>query len=184
MTGVQTCALPIWTDVLQDFEYTFDPQGNITTMNDNATQTLYYNNNIIDADRGYTYDALYRLINSTGREHINQPGTEYNDFPSGINLPHPNDPQAMRRYSREYSYDNAGNISEMAHTASGANWTRDYTYNSANNKLTQTQIGSTPTSYTYDAHGNLQSLPNVTAFTWDFMDRVKEADLEIGRAHV
>ncbi len=92
-------------------------------------------------------------------------------------LPHPNDPQAMRRYSREYSYDNSGNITEMAHTASGANWTRDYTYNSANNKLTQTQIGSTPTSYSYDAHGNIQSLPNVTAFTWDFQDRVKEADL-------
>ena len=165
------------TDILQDFEYTFDPQGNITTMKDNATQTLYYNNNIIDADRSYTYDALYRLIEAQGREHINQPGTEYNDFPSGINLPHPNDPQAMRRYSRSYEYDDSGNISEMAHTASGANWTRDYTYNSANNRLTQTQIGSTPTSYSYDNHGNLQSLPNVTAFTWDFMDRVKEADL-------
>ena len=165
------------TDILQDFEYTFDPEGNITTMKDNATQTLYYDNNIIDADRGYTYDALYRLTNSTGREHINQPGTEYNDFPSGINLPHPNDPQAMRRYSRSYEYDDSGNITEMAHTASGANWTRDYTYNSSNNRLTQTQIGSTPTSYSYDNHGNIQSLPNVTAFTWDFMDRVKEADL-------
>lgn len=165
------------TDILQDFEYTFDPQGNITTMNDNATQTLYYNNNIIDADRAYTYDALYRLIESEGREHINQPGTEYNDFPSGINLPHPNDPQAMRRYSRSYSYDNSGNISQMAHTATGANWTRTYTYSGTSNKLSRTQIGSTPVSYTYDNHGNLQSLPNVTAFTWDFMDRVKEADL-------
>jgi RHS repeat-associated protein len=164
-------------DILQDFEYTFDPQGNITWINDNATQTLYYNNNIIDADRSYTYDALYRLINSTGREHINQPGNEYDDFPSGIVLPHPNDPQAMRRYSRSFSYDNSGNISEMAHTASGANWARDYTYSGTNNKLTQTQIGSTPVSYTHDNHGNLQSLPNVTAFTWDFMDRVKEADL-------
>ena len=165
------------TDVLQDFLYTFDPQGNITWMKDDATQTLYYGNNIIDADRAYTYDALYRLTGAAGREHINQPGTEYNDFPSGINLPHPNDPQAMRRYSRSYEYDDSGNITEMAHTASGANWTRDYTYNSASNRLTQTQIGSTPTSYSYDAHGNLQSLPNVTAFTWDFMDRVKEADL-------
>ncbi len=87
------------TDVLQDFLYTYDPMGNITWMNDNAAQTLYYNNNIIDADRAYTYDALYRLAVATGREHMNQPGTEYNDFPSGINLPHPNDPQAMRRYS-------------------------------------------------------------------------------------
>jgi len=165
------------TDILQDFEYTFDPQGNITTMKDNATQTLYYNNNIIDADRSYTYDALYRLIEAQGREHINQPGTEYNDFPSGINLPHPNDPQAMRRYSRSYEYDDSGNITEMAHTATGANWTRDYTYSGTSNRLTQTQIGSTPTSYSYDNHGNLQSLPNVTAFTWDFMDRVKEADL-------
>ena len=46
------------TDVLQDFLYTFDPQGNITWMKDDATQTLYYGNNIIDADRAYTYDAL------------------------------------------------------------------------------------------------------------------------------
>jgi RHS repeat-associated protein len=128
-------------------------------------------------NEGIANDALYRLTNSTGREHINQPGTEYNDFPSGINLPHPNDPQAMRRYSRSYEYDDSGNISEMAHTATGANWTRDYTYSSTSNKLTQTQIGSTPISYTYDNHGNIQSLPNVTAFTWDFMDQIKEADL-------
>ncbi|HPS31455.1 MAG TPA: RHS repeat-associated core domain-containing protein [bacterium] len=94
-----------------------------------------------------------------------------------IALPHPNDPQAMRRYSRSYSYDNSGNISQMAHTASGANWTRSYTYNGMSNRLARTLIGSTPTSYTYDDHGNLQSLPNVTAFIWDFQDRVKEADL-------
>lgn len=85
---------------------------------------------------------------------------------------HPNDPQAMRT-SRSYEYDTTGNITEMAHTATGANWTRDYIYNSVNNRLTQTQIGSTPVSYAYDNRGNLQSLPNVTAFTWDFAGQSK-----------
>lgn len=165
------------TDILQDFEYTFDPQGNITTMKDEATQTLYYNNNIIDADRGYTYDALYRLTNSTGREHINQPGTEYNDFPSGINLPHPNDPQAMRRYSRSYEYDDSGNITQMAHTATGGNWTRDYSYTSGKNRLASTVIGANTVNYTHDNNGNIESLPNTGAVTWDSEDRIKEVNL-------
>ena len=94
-----------------------------------------------------------------------------------MNIPHPNDPQAMRRYSRSFSYDNSGNISEMAHTATGANWTRDYSYTSGKNRLASTVIGGTTVNYTHDNNGNIESLPNTGAVTWDSEDRIKEVDL-------
>jgi len=149
--------------------------GNITWMKDEATQTIYFSNNIITPDKNYTYDAIYRLIEAQGREHIGQVA-EYEELPF-MNIPHPNDPQAMRRYSRSYAYDNAGNISEMAHTATGGNWTRDYSYTSGKNRLASTVIGGTTVNYTHDNNGNIESLPNTGAVTWDSEDRIKEVNL-------
>jgi RHS repeat-associated protein len=163
------------TDVLQDFLYTFDPMGNITWMKDEATQTIYFSNNIITPDKNYTYDAIYRLIEAQGREHIGQVA-EYEELPF-MNIPHPNDPQAMRRYSRSFSYDNSGNITQMAHTATGGNWTRDYSYTSGKNRLASTIIGGATVNYTHDNNGNIESLPNTGAVTWDSEDRIKEVNL-------
>ena len=50
------------------------------------------------------YDATYRLISATGREHVGQhaaPQTTHNDVPR-MNLPMPTDGQAMRRYTEQY----------------------------------------------------------------------------------
>jgi len=68
------------TDVLQDLKYWYDAVGNITTQKDDAVQTIYFNNTIVDAHNYYTYDALYRLIKAEGREqngNTNMAGTPY-----------------------------------------------------------------------------------------------------------
>ena len=57
---------------LQDLSYTYDPVGNITAIRDHAQQTIYFNNQVVTASAEYEYDAIYRLINATGREHLGQ----------------------------------------------------------------------------------------------------------------
>ena len=54
--------------------YTYDPAGNITHIRDDAQQTIYFNGQVVEPHCDYTYDAIYRLIEATGREHIGQTG--------------------------------------------------------------------------------------------------------------
>ena len=55
-------------EILQDLYFTYDAVGNITWKRDEAVPITFYNNDITDGDNEYTYDALYRLIEATGRE--------------------------------------------------------------------------------------------------------------------
>src|SRR6185369_4634870 len=60
---------------VQNLLYTYDPAGNITHIRDDAQQTIYFRNKRVEPSNDYTYDALYRLIQATGREHLGQGGT-------------------------------------------------------------------------------------------------------------
>ena len=57
---------------LQNLHYTYDPAGNITHIQDDAQQTIFFRNQRVEPSNDYTYDALYRLIQATGREHLGQ----------------------------------------------------------------------------------------------------------------
>lgn len=169
--------------VFQDLFYTYDPVGNITHIRDDAQQTTYFNGQVVRPDCDYLYDAIYRLINATGREHIGQlgkpPETTWNDEPR-INLPQPGDGQAMRNYTVQYLYDAVGNFEKLIHQAANGNWTRAYAYNEASlieaakksNRLSSTTVGATTEPYTYDAHGNMTSMPHLTLMQWDFKDQL------------
>ena len=169
--------------VFQDLFYTYDPAGNITHIRDDAQQTIYFNGQVVRPDCDYLYDAIYRLINATGREHIGQlakpPETTWNDE-FRINLPQPGDGQAMRNYTEQYLYDAVGNFEKLIHQAANGNWTRAYAYNEASlieaakksNRLSSTTVGATTEPYTYDAHGNMTSMPHLTLMQWDFKDQL------------
>lgn len=172
---------------LQDLFYTYDPVGNITHIRDEAQPTLYFNNAVVEPHAEYTYDALYRLIAATGREHIgqvSQPQTTWDDG-SRINLPHPHDGQAMRRYTESYEYDAVGNFLNLIHQATNGDWTRHYSYAEASllepgknsNRLTSTTVGSTTEVYPYDAHGNMTAMSHLARMDWDFKDQLQQVDL-------
>ena len=119
----------------------------------------------VDAHAEYSYDAIYRLIEAGGREHIgqvSQPQTSWNDE-FRVNLPHPNDGQAMRRYAEQYEYDEVGNILRFIHQAANGNWTRAYAYNEpsllqpqqTNNRLTSATVSGVTENYLHDARGNM-----------------------------
>ncbi|MBN2893108.1 MAG: hypothetical protein JXL97_14660 [Bacteroidales bacterium] len=49
---------------------TTHPQGNIVYKKDDAQQTIFFNNSVVYPENTYEYDALYRLLKATGREHV------------------------------------------------------------------------------------------------------------------
>ena len=63
---------------VQNLYYTYDPIGNIAHIRDDAQQTIYFRNHRVDPSTEYTYDAIYRLIEATGREHLGQIGGSLN----------------------------------------------------------------------------------------------------------
>jgi RHS repeat-associated protein len=181
---------------LQDLSYTYDPVGNITTIQDAAQQRIYFNGEVVSPSTQYQYDALYRLINAAGREHIGQttnqppetnpglkPQYDSNDW-TRRNLPHPNQAEAMRNYTETYEYDGVGNILAMIHEATGATWTRRYDYETTNNRLRTTSLPGDgndvtllPSRYQYDSHGNMTQMPHLAGMQWDFKDQLHQVDL-------
>ncbi len=179
------------TAIVQDLHYTYDPSGNITRIEDAALATIFHSNQQVEPICEYTYDAVYRVIEARGREHIGQttfapPNGNLRDYPfagSG-----PNDLQALRNYAERYEYDFVGNFQKLIHeAASNGTWTRDYTYNEVsliepakkNNRLSNTAIGQTNETYTYDAHGNMTAMPHLTLMQWDFKDQLQETSRQI-----
>jgi hypothetical protein len=148
--------------------------GNITTIQDDAQETVFFKNAVVSPSTEYVYDALYRLIQADGREHAGQavnPQSEYqpenkphydsNDF-TRRNLLHPNDGQAMRNYRQLYEYDSVGNILNLIHQVNGTTlWKRRYDYAADSNRLLSTSLPSDletqplPVRYFYDEHGLL-----------------------------
>ena len=167
--------------VLQDLSYTFDPVGNITRQFDNAQKTVFYGGQQVAAQSDYSYDALYRLVEAGGREHTGQIGVtatdNYNDSWCRLSL-QPNSPVQLRNYTQKYFYDGVGNIQKMQHIAAGtASWIRTYQYNPANNQLTKTSVGGQNYTYSYNQHGSMLTMPQLTAVDWNFREELQHAGL-------
>lgn len=168
-------------DPLQNWSYTYDPAGNITQVEDRNIPVVFFDNQKITGVSAYTYDALYRLVEATGRENeaALSFGTcdNWNDRPFLKQL-NPGDPLAVRNYSQRYRYDEVGNIREMRHLAAGGNWTRAYEYEDTGNRLKSTRTGDNGspvhhTRYRHHArHGFLEELPHLEKMGWNFKEQM------------
>ena len=172
---------------LQDLHYTFDPIGNISSIRDDAQETLYFKNQVVSPSNDYVYDATYRLISAEGREPAgkpDQPQTTDDGIPR-MNYPLPSDGHALHRYREQYDYDAVGNILRLLHAAQNANWSRLYSYELShrspdhsphpepkNNRLASTRVGQAEERYTYDADGNMTRMPHLPEMIWDFKDQL------------
>ncbi len=180
---------PANEQAVQKLSYTYDPIGNITDIRDDAQPDIYFNNQVVEAHADYTYDAIYRLIEANGREHIgqvSQPATSWNDE-GRVRLPHPHNGQAMRGYTEQYEYDEVGNFLQLIHQAANGNWTRSYAYEEASliepgkhsNRLSQTNVGDTDEPYSHDIHGNMTSMPHLPLMQWDFQDQLQASAQQV-----
>ena len=168
-------------DRLQDWYYTYDSVGNIIHIEDKNIPFVFFDNQKIAGVSTYTYDALYRLAEATGRENNATLSFGSCDNWNDRALMHsmkPGDPMAMRNYTQRYEYDAVGNIMEMKHLASGGNWTRGYEYETVNNRLKRTFIGDNgnPANYTnyhhHDKHGFMEEMPHLEKIDWNFKEEV------------
>jgi RHS repeat-associated protein len=168
------------SNTLQDLRYEFDPVGNIIRIQDDAQQSLFYDDAFVAPENLYTYDAVYRLIEATGREHASIANTQldHNDQPIR-NLPLPTDPSAVRSYQEQYTYDRVGNLLELFHSAGGGanTWTRTYSYTTGTNRLASNTIPGGSATYTHDAHGSITSMPHLASITYGPFDQMASADL-------
>jgi RHS repeat-associated protein len=166
---------------LQDLNYTYDPIGNVTQIRDAAQQTVFFNNQVVAPQKDFIYDAIYRLISATGREHVGQnaPVSEFDEFRT--NLAHPADGGAMQRYLQQYDYDACGNLLNMVHSSGSGpftnQWTRQFTLAPSSNQLSSSKVGASVENYSYDVHGNLTSMPGMATLNWDFNNEFRSVDL-------
>ena len=195
---------------VQNFEYVYDAAGNVVHMHDWAQQPVFFNNRRVEPHCDYLYDAAYRLIEASGREHLGQAGPHPHD---SSDLPRtaiesanpqgrfaPSDGNAMGRYTERFEYDGVGNLLTLAHRRSdpaNPGWTREFHYAAASliepgkraNKLSRSQFqgnAAVPENYQYDSHGNLARMPHLGGATadpnlhWDYRDRLYLADMPGG----
>jgi RHS repeat-associated protein len=179
---------------VQNLRYTYDPTGNIAHIRDDAQQTIFFNGQVVEPSTEYTYDAIYRLIEARGREHIGQvdsPQTTPGDE-ARVNLPHPQDGQAMRQYTEMYEYDEVGNFLTLTHHAKQGDWVRVHIHDDpsllepskSNNRLARTVVHPDSASpilepYAHDAHGNLISMPHLPLMLWDYRDQLHATSRQV-----
>jgi RHS repeat-associated protein len=186
---------------VQNLHDTYDPSGNVTHVRDDAQQAVYFLNRRVEPSAEYTYDALYRLIEATGREHLGQtagqPGPPVT--PDALNafhtrLAHPGDGNAMGTYVEQYFYDLADNVLFVRHRGSDPahpGWTRSYSYNEAsqlepakvNNRLSSTAVGANVETYAYDGapglHGLMTRMSHLPVVLWDYRDLLRATSRQV-----
>lgn len=168
----------------QDLSYTHDPVGHISHIEDASQQSIYFRNAVVKPSNDYTFDALYRLISSSGREHLGQTngGPISLVAPTGSDSTHnatgdeAGNGQAMGMYTEAYSYDVAGNLLSVRHAGSDSQalgWTRTYSYDEGialekhvkSNQLSQTAVNGVTENYKYEGSaglaGNMISMPHL-----------------------
>ncbi len=170
--------------------------GNIVRITDGAQQSLFYDDAFVAPANQYTYDAVYRLIAATGREHASNGDVQVDDNDQPIrNLPLATSPTAVRNYEETYQYDAVGNVLEMFHDAGSgaATGRRFYDYGPDTitsgvpdtNRLRSTSLtgdteGDVPYSAQYgyaDGHGSMTSMPHLAAIDYTPFDQMRHADL-------
>lgn len=174
------------TTLLQDLVYTYDPVGNVTEIRNFAQEDVYFAGAVVGAQRRFRYTPLYRLAQSSGREHVGlnrPPGPE---DPTRSGLAHPGDGGAMRSYVQDYDYDVAGNLLEIVHRAGvGAfaeQWRQTSTYAVGSNQLIDTTAGGVTESFSHDSHGNM-ALPHLDITEWDQNNRLRRVVRGTAEAH-
>jgi len=129
---------------LQDIRYVYDPVGNIVKLTDSSHDKVFNKNQAIKPEQEYIYDALYRLVEAEGREHMGLNNPDYykhaDSFKqsSFIKLENQNDSQKLANYTRRYSYDESGNLHRLKHIANDSS--RSFTRNIAVDTKSNTSL--------------------------------------------
>nr|AAP57765.1 TcYF3 [Yersinia frederiksenii] len=159
---------PLGTKILQQLRYEYDPVGNVLQVNNDAEASRYWRNQKVLPGNSYAYDSLYQLITATGREMVNI-GQQGTSRPPAF-IPLPTDNNTYTTYTRSYSYDRGGNLTQIRHSApaSGNNYTTNITVSSRSNRavLNTLTSESSMVDALFDAGGHQNQLQPGQNLTW------------------
>jgi RHS repeat-associated protein len=170
---------------LQDFGYDYDLVGNILgirdrtpgsgflnnpealTVNDPVLAQLLVSGNALN--RRFGYDPIYRLRSATGRECDLPPvAPPWDDRPRCTDL------TKARAYTEQYRYDSMGNMLRLEHRNDPAGgFVRQFTMETANNRLRELNVSNSTYGYTFDGNGNMRSETTSRHFEWNHSDQMK-----------
>ncbi|EJS7223353.1 type IV secretion protein Rhs [Salmonella enterica] len=150
-------ALRADSTLLQDLDYGYDNTGNLISITDNTIATRYFQNQQTDGRREFTYDALYQLLEATGRENAGNTTVPYAVLPASI----PTDSTQTIGYTRSFHYDDSGNLLSLSHQGAAC-FTRTMVVSDASNRSRLQNDTETLTpddvNAAFDPSGNLLSL--------------------------
>ncbi len=161
---------------LQSINYTYDPVGNITTMEDESYKTIFPNNKNIDTKSDYHYDSLYRLIQATGKEHPALSGKEEIITP----IPHLNNQNAISNYTEYYNFDYGSNIKKIRHVGENSSTKEFYISNKSNRSLQvvdRRPVSENNIDESYDEKGNLLKINGSQNLHWNYRDNIAYVDI-------
>lgn len=180
---------------LQDFTYSYDLVGNITSIEERTPNCGTVGNGDRNRlRRQFTYDPLYRLTSGDGRacgniRGVPRPladlarcGAYTAPYTGGSPTPNQdNAPELTEYYKETYRYDPMGNMLELGYTAASGPWTRRFGMDgqpheawelAGNNQMTSLTQGSATHSFRYDDNGNMLGQNTERHYTWDHADRM------------
>jgi RHS repeat-associated protein len=167
---------------LQDITYVYDPVGNITKITDNSHDRVFNHNQEVDPACQYVYDALYRLIEAAGREHLalKEKPAAYKDANSfkQSDFAHPEDQDKLTNYKRTYAYDDAGNLHLLRHFVPYTSlcFTRELEVDTGTNRALLKENGIPPDiAGSFDENGNVTKLEHIKKLEWNYRDNIASA---------
>ncbi|PVZ43783.1 RHS repeat domain-containing protein [Pseudomonas sp. CC120222-01a] len=183
LTGIRVQRSGIRT--LQDLHYRYDPVGNVQSVRNDAEAIRFWRNQKVTAESTFTYDSLYQLVQATGREMVGR-GAQGPQLPDVL-VPLPTDESALTNYTRRYSYDRAGNLTQIQHSAPASNnaYTTRMTVSNRSNRAVLAREGLLPEQVDelFDAGGHQLELLAGQDLRWNArgeLAQVKPIEREAG----
>lgn len=152
---------------IQDISYQYDPAGNVTERYDLGREDQYFDNLRVTAHNQYHYDSCYRLRYAAGREALNGGKNTITPLVSGSHQ--------LVNYQRWYDYDNAGNMTQLRHSAGQNNWTQVFSVSPESNRSLPQPVSPYEVERFFDSFGNLKE-SNGVRFSRDSQQQLVRAD--------
>ncbi|HDF2340772.1 TPA: RHS repeat protein [Morganella morganii] len=154
--------------ILQDLRYEYDPVGNVLKVTNDAEETRFWRNQKVVPENTYAYDSLYQLISATGREMANA-GQQGCGLPP-LTVPLPADSSTYTNYTRTYTYDTAGNLTQISHRSPAANnsYTTKITISNRSNRGVLSTLTENPADVDalFTTGGQQKQLQPRQSLTW------------------
>lgn len=175
MTGIRTTRAKDGQD-LQNLVYWYDPVGNVTHIENKAQGAVPSLPEGVSLDQDYTYDALYRLTQSTG---IALQSLSLADAMGGVFNPFFAS-KAAANYTLGYTFDNGGNLCTTRFSAGANAWCAELTVAPDSNRGAVLKTGESATAVHtwFDDNGNQVKTPDDRPIQWNWHNQI--ASINVG----